>query len=190
MLALLCSHCCEGFSLVAVASRGYSLVAVLKLLTVVASLVAEHGLYLGAQASVVVSGLWSTGSVAVAPGLSCSTACGIFLVQGSNLCLLYWQANSLLLSHQGSPRTWLLSNMLRSTHSTGIKKRWARCSYHCYPTISAFLASFWSPPSPLDLILVMMIHVSSPACFFSYALPILQSSCGSSMPSQWDDSWD
>ena len=40
-----------GFSLI-VASRGYSLVAVLGLLTVVASLVAEHRL-LGTQASVV-----------------------------------------------------------------------------------------------------------------------------------------
>ena len=31
---------------------------------------------------------------------------GIFLIQGSNsllLCLLHWQANSFLLSHQGSP---------------------------------------------------------------------------------------
>ena len=27
---------------------------------------------------------------------------GIFLTQGLNLCLLLWQANSLLLSHQGS----------------------------------------------------------------------------------------
>ena len=32
-----------------------------------------------------------------------SQACGIFLDQGSNLCLLYCQADSLPLSHQGSP---------------------------------------------------------------------------------------
>ena len=38
----------------------------------------------------------------VTPGLSCPTACGIFLEQGSNLCLLHWQADSLPLSHQGS----------------------------------------------------------------------------------------
>jgi len=37
------SSCCEGFSLVA-ASRGYSLAAACRLLIVVASLVAEHGL--------------------------------------------------------------------------------------------------------------------------------------------------
>ena len=35
-------------------------------------------------------------------GLSCSVARGIFLDQGSNLCLLHWQADSLPLSHQGS----------------------------------------------------------------------------------------
>ena len=43
--------------------------------------------------------LWSTGSrctgsVAVAQGLSCSAACGIFPDQGSNLCTLHWQADS------------------------------------------------------------------------------------------------
>ena len=52
--------------------------------------------------------LWSTGSrragsVVVAHGPSCSTACGIFPDQGSNLCPLHWQANSQPLCHQGSP---------------------------------------------------------------------------------------
>ena len=32
-----------------------------------------------------------------------SAACGIFLDQGSNPCILHWQADSLPLSHQGSP---------------------------------------------------------------------------------------
>ena len=36
----------------------------------------------------------STGSVAVAHGLSCSVARGIFLDQGSNPCPLHWQADS------------------------------------------------------------------------------------------------
>ena len=48
-------------------------------------------------------GLWSTGSTVVAHGLSCSTACGIFLDWRSNQCLLHWQVDSLPLSHQGSP---------------------------------------------------------------------------------------
>ena len=34
------------------------------------------------------------GSVVVAHGPSCSTACGIFPDQGSNPCLLHWQADS------------------------------------------------------------------------------------------------
>ena len=36
-------------------------------------------------------------------GFSCSEACGIFLDQGLNRCLLHWLVDSLLLSHQGSP---------------------------------------------------------------------------------------
>ena len=52
--------------------------------------------------------LWSTGSrragsVIVAHGPSCSTACGIFPDQGSNPCPLHWQADSQPLRHQGSP---------------------------------------------------------------------------------------
>ena len=46
--------------------------------------------------------LWlqSTGSrtrasAVVAPGLGCSKACGIFPDQGSNLCFLHWQVDSL-----------------------------------------------------------------------------------------------
>ena len=34
------------------------------------------------------------GSEVVAPGLSCFVACGIFLNQELNLCLLYWQEDS------------------------------------------------------------------------------------------------
>ena len=43
------------------------------------------------------------GSVVVAQGPSCSTACGIFPDQGSNPCPLHWQADCLPLHHQGSP---------------------------------------------------------------------------------------
>ena len=45
-----------------------------------------------------------TGSVVVAHGPSCSTACGIFPDQGSNPCPLHWQADSQPLRHQGSPK--------------------------------------------------------------------------------------
>ena len=43
------------------------------------------------------------GSVVVAHGPSCLTACGIFPDQGSNPCPLHWQADSQPLRHQGSP---------------------------------------------------------------------------------------
>ena len=85
---------CKGFSL-GVASWGCSLVVVHRFLVAVASLV-EHGLW-DAWVSVaaahvlrsVALGLWSTGSIVVAHGLSHFPACGIFTNQGSNLCLLH-----------------------------------------------------------------------------------------------------
>ena len=52
---------------------------------------------------------WSTGSITVVRWLSCSRACGIFPDQGSNLCLLPWQLDSLPLSHQGSPEIRILT---------------------------------------------------------------------------------
>ena len=51
------------------------------------------------------------GSVVVAHGPSCSGACGIFPDQGSNLCTLYWQADSQPLHHQGSPPLNLKSTL-------------------------------------------------------------------------------
>ena len=46
------------------------------------------------------------------PGKNTRVGChfllqGIFLTQGSNPCLLHWQADSLPLSHQGSPKDFL-----------------------------------------------------------------------------------
>ena len=63
-----------------------------------ASLVAEHG-------------LWSVGSVAVAPRFSYLAACGIFLEQRSNPCPLRWKVGSEHLDHQGSPSTVLLATL-------------------------------------------------------------------------------
>ena len=65
-----------------VAGVGQALVAMHRLLVVVASPVAEYGPY----------GAWA--SVAEALELSCSIAWGIFLDQGLNLCPLHWQAAS------------------------------------------------------------------------------------------------
>ena len=55
------------------------------------------------------SGLLSTGSQSRTrlkrlSSSSSSMACGIFLNQGSNPCLLHRQVDSLPLSHQGSPK--------------------------------------------------------------------------------------
>ena len=49
------------------------------------------------------------GSVIVAHGPSCSVACGIFPDQGSNPCLLHWQADSQPLRHQGSPSFFFMT---------------------------------------------------------------------------------
>ena len=106
-LAVLCLRLCGGFSLVA-ASRGYSLVALLRLLTAVASLVLEHGLQSVQASAVTTHGLWSTGSVVVVLGLSCSLAYWIFPHQGSNPCLLHWQADFLPLRHQEVVKTPLV----------------------------------------------------------------------------------
>ena len=76
-------RCCL-WALSTVATRGdYPRVAVRRLLVVVASLVARHRLHAWEL-------LWlqHLGSVAVAPRLSCSEACEIFLDQGFNLCPL------------------------------------------------------------------------------------------------------
>ena len=49
------------------------------------------------------------GSVVVAHGPSCSTACGIFPDQALNLCPLHWQADSQPVHHQGGPAIYHLS---------------------------------------------------------------------------------
>ena len=85
LLAVPGLHRCPGFPLVA-ESRGSSLVWARRLPVVAASLAADHKL--------------ST----CGAGFSYSSACGIFLDQGSNLRLLHRQADSSPRSHQGSPK--------------------------------------------------------------------------------------
>ena len=55
--------------------------------------------------------------------LSCSVACGIFPNQGSNPCLLHWQADSLPLSHQGSPVQLLFSYLWLSKYFGHLMRR-------------------------------------------------------------------
>ena len=56
--------------------------------------------------------LQGTGSIVVARGLSCLSACGIFPDQGLNPCLLPWQVGSLPLSHQGSPNVIVIKDQV------------------------------------------------------------------------------
>ena len=102
-MAVLGLHCCVGFSLVA-ARRNYSLVSVSRLLTAVASLVVEHCFSTTRAAVPRLSLHSSCGTWAYL--LCCSPPRGIFLGQGSNLCLLHWQVASYPLNHQGSPRSF------------------------------------------------------------------------------------
>ena len=76
--------------------RAEATAAVRRLLTAMSPLAVGCGL--------LTCGLWGTGAVVVAHGLSYPTACGILLDQGSNLCLLYWQADSSPVSHPGNPK--------------------------------------------------------------------------------------
>ena len=78
----------------------------------------------------VAPGLSSTGSIVVAHGLSCSLACGIFPNQGSNLCLLHWQADSYPLDHQGSPRLPLLKERISRDLEKYLKTSLG--SFQCY----------------------------------------------------------
>lgn len=97
-------HCRTGFSLVA-ANGGDSSSSCTGLSS--QWLLLLQGTGSGARISVVAApGLWNTSSVVVARRLGCSKACGIFLVQGSDLSLLHWQADPSPPSHQGSP-PWL-----------------------------------------------------------------------------------
>ena len=113
-LAVLNLHCCAGFSLV-VESRGYSPVVVCGFFIAVTSFCCRQNIssrvcklqqlrHVGSV--VVISEFQSTCSIVVTRGLSCSVVCEIFLGQGSNPCLLHWEADSLPWRHQalGMPK--------------------------------------------------------------------------------------
>ena len=82
---------------------------------------------------------------------------GIFLTQGSNLCLLHWQANSLPLSHQGSP---ILP--LRLVYSWFLKICWCTCKWDFF-----LIFCFWS--------LFVYINVTYFGILFLYVAALLNS---------------
>ena len=111
VLAIVHMHCSLRLSLVVV-SRGYS----------------------GCCAQVSHCGFFSCcrtwalglmGSIVAAHELSCSVACGIFLNQGSNLCLLYRQVDSLPLSPREIPEKNLCHLKVKSW------EKWDACMYDC-----------------------------------------------------------
>ena len=94
------------------------------------------------------------GSVVVAHGPSCSAACGIFPNQGSNPCLLHWQANSQPLRHQGSPKVLIYRLywpriMDRELRLMFLSEFWTPCSQilswfkKCAAFLILLLALFW-----------------------------------------------
>ena len=82
---------------------GLSLVAVRGLLVSVPARVPEQRLPGAESSEAVAHERSSCGSWALELRLSSPEICGIFPDQGLNPCFLHWQANSLPLSHQGSP---------------------------------------------------------------------------------------
>ena len=89
--------------------KGLLFVVVHGLLTSVASLVAEHRLW-GSWPSVAAAcRLTSTGPEVAALGLRYSSACGNFLLLGSDSRPLHWQADCYPVHCQGSPRSVLFN---------------------------------------------------------------------------------
>ena len=115
-LAVLGLPCC-WWAFSGCSEQGLRLAAVHGLLIVVASLVTEPGSRRVGSSSCS-SQAPEHSTLAVALGLSCSATCGIFPVQGSNLCLPRWQVDSLPLSHQGNP------NMQHFYYSSRVSRSW------------------------------------------------------------------
>ena len=108
-LAVLSLHRCMGASSV-VQSKGYSSCDTKA--SSCSSFSCCGAVVVGPTASVVVApSLCCTDSVRMVHLLSCSKACEIFLDQGSNPCLLHWQADVLPLSQQGEVQLLDLFNM-------------------------------------------------------------------------------
>ena len=95
--------------------------------------------------------LGTEASVVLVHGLSCSVACGIFLDQELNpRPLVYWQADSYPLYHQGSlsfmgiPYHLILQQMLPNDSSVicGFEKIKKLCHYCHHPRIFSILKDF------------------------------------------------
>ena len=90
-------------------------------------LVEVHGLLIAVDAPIVEQGLRCTGSIAMAHGLSCPKACGIFLDQGSNPvpCIGRW-----VVKHWGPPGKSL--GLLLSGSKNGCLRPTQEVSHLCW----------------------------------------------------------
>ena len=86
------------------------------------------------------------GSVIVAHGPSCSTACGIFPDQGSNPCPLHWQAGSQPLRHPGSPTVYFIPALQVQMWSVPSSQKW-ESEQNCYVTVLGPYGCFCWPLS-------------------------------------------
>ena len=147
--------CCAGFSL-AVASRGNFPVVILDFS------LHQLPLFFGAQSLGCVGfsshGTWAQSCGSWAPehwlhsGGAYSVARGIFPDQGSNLCLLHWQADSLPLSHQGGPtflfffptfNLYIFVPLFGSTLKFDIQSLWFCSQLWCHVFILWDLFCLW-----------------------------------------------
>ena len=113
------------------------------------------------------------------PGKNTGVSChflfeGIFLTQGSNLCLLHWQADSSSLSHPGSPHTTLeLSQKAEKQRlKVGITQKRLTLSW-VRGILSAWLLSNWDIGFflPLDLTKTSTLLGPEPAGFQTETSP-------------------
>ena len=79
-------------------------------------------------------------------GLSCSVPCGIFLVQGSNPCLLHWPAEELILNQMSYPHRGVVSTVtLRLANSPVRWLQLLRLAGSQSPTKMSLIASTLVP---------------------------------------------
>ena len=93
-------------------------------------------------------GLGHVASVVVEHRLSCPAACAVFPEQESNPCLLHWQADSLPLSHQGSPLSLFLWVLWLPSQRSDVQLQLGESSYSGHLRSSNALESPLAPPTP------------------------------------------
>ena len=87
-------------------------------------------------------------SIVAVHRLGCFAACGVFSDQGSNPCLPHWQADSLPLSHQGSPTQKLVGSSIcnRDKARAASVKWWDEVSRSHPLSFSPYPS--WCTPNP------------------------------------------